>query len=249
MRHADITNPLDLHEPKPHARSHNSVDLLGNQDPLTLDGSQLTTGIVPTARLGSGTASVNTYLRGDQVWAVAPAGGGVFPGLISGRYYDTSFSVSVTQASSGTRTADTIYGVPIYIPGTYTMNQIACQIATGGAGGTLLRLGIYSAAATGLPATLLVDGGAIAADVTGLRTATLSLALAEAWYWLAFLSNGGPSTYGFTASQVDVFGQTSLSATAGLYCVTASQTYGSLPGTFPAVTYASAGPKIALRVA
>jgi len=35
----------------------------------TLNASNLSSGTVPTARLGSGTASSSTYLRGDQTWA------------------------------------------------------------------------------------------------------------------------------------------------------------------------------------
>lgn len=38
-----------------------------------LNASQLTSGTVPTARLGSGAANNSTFLRGDQIWA-APAG-------------------------------------------------------------------------------------------------------------------------------------------------------------------------------
>lgn len=39
-----------------------------------LDAASLTTGLVPTARLGGGTASSATYLRGDQTWATVTAG-------------------------------------------------------------------------------------------------------------------------------------------------------------------------------
>ncbi|MBC8051669.1 MAG: hypothetical protein H7Y13_01250, partial [Sphingobacteriaceae bacterium] len=37
-----------------------------------LDASDLATGTVPTARMGSGTANATTFLRGDQTWSVGP---------------------------------------------------------------------------------------------------------------------------------------------------------------------------------
>lgn len=43
----------------------------------TNDAANLTTGTVATARLGSGSASGSTYLRGDQTWAAITGGGDV----------------------------------------------------------------------------------------------------------------------------------------------------------------------------
>jgi hypothetical protein len=42
----------------------------------SLNASNLTTGLVPTARLASGTANSTTFLRGDRTWAVPTSGGG-----------------------------------------------------------------------------------------------------------------------------------------------------------------------------
>ena len=45
-----------------------------------LDAAKITTGTVATARLGSGSASSTTYLRGDGTWAT-PSGGGSTPNI------------------------------------------------------------------------------------------------------------------------------------------------------------------------
>lgn len=79
----------------------------GNGSGLTtLDASDLASGLVPTARLGSGTANGTTFLRGDQTWAV-PAGG----------VGDTNYIASTNGTGYGIHTFDSIRATNIHIIG------------------------------------------------------------------------------------------------------------------------------------
>jgi hypothetical protein len=53
--------------PTTHAASHAD----GGSDEITVDASQIGSGTVATARLGTGTASATTFLAGDQTWKAA----------------------------------------------------------------------------------------------------------------------------------------------------------------------------------
>ena len=63
----------------------------------SLNGSNIGSGTVPTARLGSGTASSSTFLRGDQTYAAA--GGGAWT-LIGSQAASSSASLTQTGLDS-----------------------------------------------------------------------------------------------------------------------------------------------------
>lgn len=53
----------------------NTIALNGKSEAYYTNATNLATGTVPTARLGSGAANSSTFLRGDQTWQIVSGGG------------------------------------------------------------------------------------------------------------------------------------------------------------------------------
>lgn len=146
----------------------------------THPAADITSGTVATARLGSGTASATTYLRGDQTWATVSGGSGgfVIPALRSGRQYTPPFT-TLNTAIPANGQADWI---PILL-GAGSVNSLMGEITTAGETGSLIRYGLYTDS-TGIPGTLVVDGGTVVASSSGFKTVTFTpVTITAGLYW------------------------------------------------------------------
>jgi phage FluMu protein gp41 len=76
------------------------IDDLSGANLTTLAAGNISSGTVATARLGTGTASSSTFLRGDGAWEAIAAGGKVLQ-VVTATYATQTTSTSATPAASG----------------------------------------------------------------------------------------------------------------------------------------------------
>lgn len=150
----------------------------------------------------------------------------------SGRWWDYGCAYPTTTGTQLLITG-TIYAQKLKIPRGLAITKIFAEIATGGAAGKLIRLGLYTVGADGLPDALLADTGSLAADVTGEIGASSSLVLPYDEVWTAALSDGAPTLRAYVTDRSPQFmGWSSATATTRETALTKTQAYGALPATF-----------------
>lgn len=194
--------------------------------------------------------NVGRYLKakdratGGVLQEVAPAES---PGLAAGRYYGPwgaggSYAPAALQPGF-------IYAVPFFVPERTTFTKIGCRVVAGAAGASL-RLGIYHAAG-GVPAALVVDGGALSAAAAGSVEATISATLEAGMYFLAAASSSASVTINWAsvAGLRSIMGSTTDNGSETTPLM--AQAFGALPAAFVTGGFFDTGatvPNVWLRV-
>ena len=169
-----------------------------------------------------------------------PAGGGsgaTVPAF--GRYGTTSLlapGVVPIGTSAAGLGANTLRFGPIYVATSIVLDQLVCEVMTAASAGITARMGIYTADSDWATGTLVVDGGTVAADSTGVKTATINTTLSAGRYYFAIFSDGTP-TLRVLRGVLPGFGlSSSFSASPILNSTLKSATYGAMPSTISGLT-------------
>jgi len=180
--------------------------------------------------------------KGDKgdIGLQGPVGDSSFDVYYYRHYGTTTYESWYTSPRAGTALAGTalaanrMYAMPFITPKAITIDQIGIYVST--LSTTTARLGIYNDGGNCYPGTLLLDAGTVDVTATGAKKIAINQVLgANKLYWLVIVCAATPAIYCIpVAAVINVLGTSSALGTAqnaGLYV---SQTYGTLPSSFPA---------------
>ena len=177
--------------------AHKATHATGGSDELTAadigaasavhghDGADITSGVVAPDRLGSGTPSAATFLRGDSTWA-APGGGSwpdsmplvgagpVLPGewLLTSDAYAPGLNTNNPPGGTTSASNNLLLLVPLVFRADVTVTAAAVRITTANAGpSAVVRVGVWEDDG-GVPGTLIVDSGTASINTVGVKIMT-----------------------------------------------------------------------------
>lgn len=202
--------------------------------------ADVTSGILASARLGSGTADVTTFLRGDSTWGTPASSAQVgIPKrtgtVISGLTHGSS------AAASAAHIADRVVAHVIYLPYDTSIDRFGCRVLTAGAGATL-RFGICADSGAGLPGDVLyTHAGTLDCSTTGEKTITVTHTIPAGTYW-AVAQTGGAGCVTRTAGAESFFvlGRTDFATVGDGVSIAATRTDGLLAGSLAGLVWGDA---------
>lgn len=147
--------------------------------------------------------------------------------------------IEPTTTSTQAITANVVRYGPFYVVTPITIDLLVCEVTSVGAGGTTARLGIYRADLSWQPTDLIVDGGTVAVDGTGVKTTAVSVTLASGRYLTALNSDGTPTMRVIRGGGFLTGYNTALGATPGISAPNGVQAYGVFPS--PGTAWTAAG--------
>jgi hypothetical protein len=134
------------------------------------------------------------------------------------------------EASNQAITASTAYYLPIEVSSSITVTRINVYVQTNSATvGCKVRVAIYNSDSAWIPSTLVVDGGELAADSTGLKQAVVSQTLTPGKYYIRVhgdASASRPSLYAYRGHPIG----TAFLGSGGIqymFQLTSSKAYGA----------------------
>lgn len=148
---------------------------------------------------------------------------------------------SGTALTTGAGTVNVLRAIPFVVSKTMTIDQMAINVTTVGAGGAgTARVGIYADDGNSYPGALVVDAGTAVTTATGVKTFTtgLPVTIDPGLYWLAYVhgnSTTAPTMRAFAvASLTPVLGYASTLPANAQFGWSVAFTYAALPATFTA---------------
>ena len=182
----------DDRTPTAHAASHTD----GGTDEIALDASQITTGLVGVARLGTGTPDSSTVLKGDGTWGAASSGGVGPIGNIRVLAPRPGGHGWAFWVHGGTVTPPSSFGcasVPFTVSEDCTLTGLSIEVTTGAAGATHL-LSLYECTAAGEMGDLVETFAPISCVSPGIKSLSGLTRTLEQGSYYAIGSLAGPTT-------------------------------------------------------
>ncbi len=157
------------------------------------------------------------------------------PSLISGRYFLGLNGIPGTSAFTNSNT-DRLWASAFTVPRAMSIDRLAIEVTTLQAA-SLMRLGLYTSKANTEPGDLIVDGGTVDTSTTGVKEATVDVALQPGLYWTVWeqdTASIGLRARGASSGGASLGWSTPGNQPQAILYVT--HTFGALPDPFGAPT-------------